>query len=299
MRIADLSRRLGAALPGGPPHDVRPLGDGEYCRAFLVNDGLVARVARHHEADAALRREACVMPALSPRLPVPVPVPRYFGGLAAGEPGFSLHDHLPGTALTRERWERLPDEPRHELARGVGAFLRGLHDVGVEVAAGCGLAEWNPADRARELRRRLAGPDGAALGPDLLGGLRRALDRLEEACAGPAPRPAILHADLSPEHVLVEEGAHELAAVIDWGDVCLGDPARDFIFLFEDWGDEFLGLALAAYRPGDPEGFLSRIYLHDLADQLRWTLDSRREGRHVDVREGVAGLEREMEAWQA
>ena len=41
--------------------------------------------------------------------------------------------------------------------------------------------------------------------------------------------PALVHADLGPEHLLVREG--RLAGVIDWGDARLGDPALDYSWL--------------------------------------------------------------------
>src|SRR6185437_14742786 len=49
--------------------------------------------------------------------------------------------------------------------------------------------------------------------------------------------PCVIHADLGPEHMLVRDG--RLAAVIDWGDACVGDPALDYSWLlsvpFPDW----------------------------------------------------------------
>src|SRR5262249_52882689 len=49
--------------------------------------------------------------------------------------------------------------------------------------------------------------------------------------------PALVHADLGPEHLLVESG--RLAGVIDWGDARIGDPALDYAWLlhgpFSDW----------------------------------------------------------------
>ena len=50
-------------------------------------------------------------------------------------------------------------------------------------------------------------------------------------------KPALLHGDLGPEHLLVRDG--RLAGVIDWGDARLGDPALDYSWLlngpFGDW----------------------------------------------------------------
>ena len=73
--------------------------------------------------------------------------------------------------------------------------------------------------------------------------------------------------------------------------MALSDPARDFILLPEDWGGDFLQLALGRYGSEDVERFVPRVHLHHLADQLRWTFQVAEEGREEEVRIGVEGLE--------
>ena len=69
----------------------------------------------------------------------------------------------------------------------------------------------------------------------------------------PPPRTVVLHGDLHARHVLVEgDGASARAtAVIDWGDVCSGDPSVDLAIAF----GSFIGRArdelLGAYGPID------------------------------------------------
>ena len=68
-------------------------------------------------------------------------------------------------------------------------------------------------------------------------------------------KPALLHADLLPEHLLVRDG--RLAGVIDWGDARVGDPALDYAWLldgpFTDWDVDpdlrrRVGLTAASHR---------------------------------------------------
>lgn len=72
----------------------------------------------------------------------------------------------------------------------------------------------------------------------------------------------------------------------------IGDPARDFIFLYEDWGADFLGRVLGGYGVDDATRFLPRVLLLYLADQLDWTLAAHDAGRMRDFDHGVAALER-------
>jgi aminoglycoside phosphotransferase (APT) family kinase protein len=56
-------------------------------------------------------------------------------------------------------------------------------------------------------------------------------------------KPALLHSDLGPEHLLVRDG--RLAGVIDWGDARLGDPALDYAWLVNGWSTFVVAQGLA------------------------------------------------------
>ncbi len=47
-------------------------------------------------------------------------------------------------------------------------------------------------------------------------------------------------ADLWPEHVLFSRTTGRLAGIIDFGDVCIGDPDYDLAFLARRLGQDFM-----------------------------------------------------------
>lgn len=83
----------------------------------------------------------------------------------------------------------------------------------------------------------------------------RLVARLEEAQSDDlfAFTPVLLHADLSPDHILVDPSTGALTGVIDWGDMATGDPALDFAGLLEDVGEGAERNALAAYGASESE----------------------------------------------
>lgn len=282
---------------------LEPLGEGDFCVAYRLNGHQVMRVPRHDEAARALRREACLLPAIAERLPVRVPVPT----LVEGEPSCTVHELIEGAALTRARWRALAEPVRVELAHALGRFLSALHALDVAHGHACGLPVVDHRAEVTALRAKLrepastpAQPSDAALPEALTADLVGCFDRYLAENASSAHPPALLHADVSLEHVLVDAGPHErpqISGIIDWGDACIGDPARDFIYLYEDWlyedwGPALFDLALEAYEPRDPQAFCRRAYTHYLADQLAWTLRAADAQRPRDVDEGVAALRR-------
>src|SRR5512145_904359 len=64
-------------------------------------------------------------------------------------------------------------------------------------------------------------------------------------------QPSLLHCDIGPGHVLYDPQTKNLTGVIDFGDIVIGDPARDFIYIYEDFGPLFLKEVLNRYAGKD------------------------------------------------
>lgn len=290
--VADLVR---GSLPDGKVHSLEYLAEGDFCEAFLLNNHQVVRVPKHEEAARSLVREACLLRRISPHLSVPVPSPKHVPGSSPGEPSFSVHDWISGTELTKEVWRTAPEAARIHLAQSVGRFLRELHHVDSSVGRSCGLEVMDHGGLVRTLEAQIRREPGSLLPGRLRARLGLHFRNYLAGGVGWSYEPRLLHADVSPGHVLVDLEGGEITGVLDWGDAAVGDPARDFIFLYEDWGGDFLDLALEGYGPEDHPGFRPRILLRYLADQLDWTLKAGEAGREEDLRHGVAALDQGLE----
>ena len=195
---------------------VTPLAAGWDNVSWRLGDDLVVRVPRRAMAVPLLRNEQRWLPVVAPRLPLPVPVPVRTGRPTATYPwAWSIVPWLDGTPADQAD---LADG--RSAAVQLAAFLRALHEPAP------GGAPRNPyrsiplGDRQPTLEARLEElatqvDDGAAWAV-----WKQAVD------APPWAGPAMwLHGDLHPGNVLVHEA--ELAAVLDFGDMCAGDPAVD------------------------------------------------------------------------
>ncbi|WP_030692891.1 aminoglycoside phosphotransferase family protein [Streptomyces globisporus] len=211
---------------------IRPVPGGWDNRLWRVGDELAVRMPRTERAPGLLRKEHRWLPVLAPLLPLPVPVP-----VRTGEP--SARFPRPWTVA---RW--VPGEPgdttpvtRGDHAAGaLAGFLRALHREAPEDAPA------NP-DRGVPLEDFTAGFEegfpllAASADPEAV---RRVW---EDALAAPAWQgpPVWLHGDLHPANVVVADGT--LAGVLDFGELCAGDPATDlsaaWVLLPEGAGPRF------------------------------------------------------------
>jgi aminoglycoside phosphotransferase (APT) family kinase protein len=195
-------------LAGLPLRRVNGGWDNEVWR---LGEELAVRLPRTERAPDLLRKEQRWLPVLAPRLPLPVPTP-----VRAGVPAARFA--WPWAVTT---W--VPGEPGDlaQVTRGghaadvLAGFLRALHrEAPAEAPPGTGRGV-PLRTLARDFDEKA---DGVTAGVRLV---------WEDAVAAPAwqgPR-RWLHGDLHPANVVVSDGAP--VGVLDFGDMCAGDPATD------------------------------------------------------------------------
>jgi aminoglycoside phosphotransferase (APT) family kinase protein len=216
--LADRPLTLGAR---GWDNQLWRLGDDLAVRLPWQTDG----------AGARLLKENRWLPVLAPLLPLPVPVPQRLGRPSARYP----HPWIVTTWVPGAPADRDPVTSSTPAADALAAFLTALHRPAPDDA---------PAGRGRggALKRKGTGftRQFAALA-DLGAAVTAVADAEQEPPPDPravraiwddavaAPRwdgpPSWLHGDLHPANVLTADG--DLSGVIDFGDLCAGDPALD------------------------------------------------------------------------
>ncbi|MGW2224304.1 phosphotransferase [Streptomyces formicae] len=205
--LAELSLRL---VDGGWDNQLWRLGEE-----------LAVRLPRTPRGPDLLRKEYAWLPALAPRLPLPVPVPVRISEPSARFPQpWTVAAWVPGEPADKTVISRTAD-----AAGALAAFLRALHEEAPAEAPAS-------ADRSVPLKSHAAGFDAAfeemTAAEFLPSGAADTLrDIWADALAAPAWEgpPLWLHGDLHPANVVVTGGT--LAGVIDFGEVCAGDPATD------------------------------------------------------------------------
>jgi aminoglycoside phosphotransferase (APT) family kinase protein len=193
---------------------LRPVDGGWDSQMWRLGDDLGVRLPRTARCPELLARERRWLPVLAPHLPLPVPVPVREGQPSATFPNlWNIVAWVPGEPADRSPIRRGP-----ELA----GFLRALHrtapaDAPVSADRGRPLTALTP--RLADWAEVLDGEPAFNVAEVVA-----AWERAVAVAAWPGP-PVWLHGDLHPANVLVTDGA--LAGVVDFGDMCAGDPATD------------------------------------------------------------------------
>jgi aminoglycoside phosphotransferase (APT) family kinase protein len=261
----------------------RLLAEGWDNAVWVVEERWAFRFPRREIAVPLVARELAVLPRLAPLLPIPVPAPQLIGAPSERFPRpFFGAQLLPGRELADVE---LSDGARDELCAPLGEFLRALHAPGVrEQADPDRRLPLDPNGRADMAVRVPRTRERFAALADLTREELRAAERIlrEAERLPPSSAHALVHGDFHVRHVLVEDG--RVSGVIDWGDVCVGDPSIDLQLAWSLLPAERRGAFLDAYGPIDEETqlrarVLAVFFCALLADYAR--------------AQGLPGLERE------
>ena len=214
-----LVRRLvGRQFPRWAGQPVVPFpSTGTVNAIFRLGDELCVRLPRVRDWAGDLDKELRWLPALAPRLPLAVPVP-----VAAGEPDtgypfrWAVYCWLEGASFDRGL---IRDE--REAARDLARFVVSLRGIDPSDAPASTRDRPLPA-RDKETRAAIASAAGMIDAAAVSAAWETALQT--PAWTG---GPAWTHGDLLPSNILARDG--RLAAVIDFGNMGIGDPAVDLI----------------------------------------------------------------------
>ena len=212
---------------------VRFLGQGWDNSVWVVDDRWTFRFPRRAIAVPGVERELTVLPRVAPLLPVRVPLPKLVGAATESFPWpFFAYRPLPGVEPADAG---LSEDERVKVGAQLGRFLRVLHAPETRAAVdpeGMLPVDFNRrADMAVRVPR--ARENLAALRELGLWRAPVAVERILGAAEKLPPSSGevvLVHGDLHLRHVLVADRA--IAAVIDWGDVCLADPCIDLMLVW-------------------------------------------------------------------
>jgi aminoglycoside phosphotransferase (APT) family kinase protein len=257
---------LESSFPELAPVSITEFASGWDNTVFLVNSAFVFRFPRRRIAVPLMETETRLLPWLSRQLTLRIPSPSHIGTPSAEYPNvFAGYPLISGRTITAMR---MPNEERRSLAAPLGKFLKELHSVSPDEARSRGASN-DPIcrlDRHHNAKAidRLSTFTEDVLPRNVHGQIRSLLDSLPTA--EQASTKTLVHGDLHGSQILVDDVTYELAGVIDWGDVHLGDPAADFA-------------AIHSLLPQDCHEAFLREY--GPVDRLSWFTAKSRAIRHT------------------
>jgi aminoglycoside phosphotransferase (APT) family kinase protein len=249
---------------------VTSFGAGWDHELFAVGDDWIFRFPKRAERVPWLEREIQINATAAAALGARVPLFERIGAASAAFPyPFVGYRRLPGVGADQARvadWSR--------LAADVGALLSELHRADFSAIPPT-PAGWE-RDSWAELREELTAEAGLVR-PLLAADLRA---RAEPYLAGRVPEPAqdgplrFIHADICPDHLIVDPDTGRLAGLIDFTDAMVGEVVHDFVGLIGIGGYDFIARVAGSYDLPLGERFTTKLEWLTRTLTLTWLAEA-------------------------
>ena len=284
------------SFPGLVVDSIDIAGEGMDNLALTVNGEYVFRFPKLEEAADKVELEAAVLPALRDSLEVRIPTPEFVGIDPRTGLTFSGYRRIEGIQLEPEVLSGLDPELQTSLTEQIARFVRQLHSFPVDEAVRLGLRVNDfHADYAGDL-----GPIGEQLFPRLSQAEREYVERLYEGYLSDPGNfdyePTVLHADLSPEHVIYDPDTRTIAGIIDFSDIVIGDPDYELSWLYANYGDRFVEAYLVFDPHPAPDRLRRKLRFFDRANTVVDALIGFHRDDPEIIEDSIAALKEQVEA---
>jgi aminoglycoside 2''-phosphotransferase len=274
-------------------HSVKPLGEGWMSKAVLVNDEWVFRFPKKRDGADDLAKEIQIMPHLSDHITLAIPQFEYVGKQKNGLP-FVGYKKLPGEILGEDAVPLLAEDVRNMIARQIAKFIDELSAFPIDQARDLGIPESDFRKDFLEAFEETKQKVYQLIDLDM----QMYISSRFEAYLGNMEyfhyEPTLIHADLSPDHYLIDPVGRMLTGLIDFGDISIGDPDYEYLYILEDCGEDFTHLVMESRGQDKIYKKLEKIKYFVTFDQVATILEGVKRGNQNWIDEGIEAIRNEM-----
>jgi aminoglycoside 2''-phosphotransferase len=249
---------------------IKKVGEGDNSKAFLVNENYIFRFPKRKDVKQQVRKEICVLPKIRSALNLQIPGFEFI----SPELHYVGYKKIEGVVLTNKIFQSLKKKEQHFLEKTIADFLHQLHSFSVEALQNCGLETMNLYEEYAENFENAK----QLIFPEISKNKREMISRLFTEYLSDENNfnftPALVHNDLSKDHVLFDTVNKEITGIIDFGDVAFGDPDYDFMYLLDEFGEDFLMEILKYYPPPNRPVSRDKIHFFSLANKIQIVLQT-------------------------
>lgn len=215
---------------------------------FEVNNEWIFRFSKETRDIRQLEIEKEFLQKFEKSSPIPVPHIEYEGK------GFIGYKKLEGVPFTAEICDKISEKQKNDVWKSIGEFLSQLHSSDFKHE---NLVEYPYGDD--DFWNDLWRPIEHQLGKKTREkALKYFTEYFEKESRNPIKK-TICHADFHPNHILFDESIQKITGIIDFGRICINDPAVDFNLIERIFGDGAIDAVLKYYKQDVLDNFRERI----------------------------------------
>ena len=238
--------------------NVEFVGEGCDSEAFLINDTYIFLFAKWEENIRQLKIVARLLPVLCKNLTAKIPDIKFVSHIR-NVGSYIGYEKLTGEPLEKEYLLSLSFEKRQPLLKGLVQFLVELHSFPIDIAKSLEVKVINFEVEYKFLYNNAI----ELIYPLVNDSTKKYLkDLFEFYLSDPTNfsySPSLIHADLSPGHILFDPMQNLITGIIDFGDIQIADPHYDFKYFLTDYGTIITTEIIELYSPCRSKTILEKV----------------------------------------
>ena len=254
-------------------------GEGMDSRSFFVNETYVFRFPKRPKVAEDLKIEIKLLPKLQKGVSLPIPQFEFIGN-RKDDLLFVGYKKIEGATLS-EVWSSAASDVREKILHSLGIFLKEIHSFPLEEAKKCDV----PLHSSRRVYKgdflKLAEDIKPILSDTVSGFIENLYKEYLSDDRNLSYEPVFLHADFGAGHIFCDPKDKRVTGIIDFGDIGIGDPDYDLMYLYGEFGWDFILQFLRHYQRSDNDlevlhQKLRLLLVHNTMDDI-WMGRDRKE----------------------
>lgn len=272
---------------------IESIGEGWRNKAYLINDRYIFRFPKEKRGAIDLEKEINVLPKINNHISISIPQFEYIG---KQDNGFSFVGYkiLNGTPMDYEVFNTLSTSSRDKLAKRVAKFIIELSTYPIDLLFNCDIPFIDYYNEFKELFEVTKVKVFPILDNDIREFIFTRFDLYLKNKENFEYTPTLLHADISLDHLIFDAESEELVGIIDFGDMVIGDPDYEYIYLLDDCGEEFARKVLEINNSKDIEKTVDKVKFLLLIDNIRLIQEGINRGNEEMIKNAVCELKKDM-----
>ena len=214
---------------------------------------------------------------------VGLPIPDF--EFISPELNFVGYQKINGHILTNKIFSSLSKSQQVGIHKTLGNFLTQIHSFPLSCLKNCGLETMNLKEEYTDNFKNAK----IEIFPFISKKKRKIISYFFKKYLGDDKNikyfPALVHNDFSKDHILIDTVNKQISGIIDFGDIAIGDPSYDFLYLLDEFGKRFLKEVFRFYYNPIQKPTFAKIQFFSLANKIQIALGNLKENNNESRKE--------------
>jgi aminoglycoside 2''-phosphotransferase len=273
------------------------LGEGFRSKAFLINDKMVFRFPKEEAGAIDTEKEIKMLPFLNKQITLNIPEFIYCGKQNNGYPfvGYLL---VQGEPMNERQFHSLSMEIKTRICDQIAEFIDQISSFNVKRARELTVHEINFYQEFLETFREVQEKCFPIINKELQDYISSRFTSYLENKNNFVYTPKLLHSDLSLDHLMFDSKKEELTGIIDFGDMRIGDPDYEYVYLLEECGEEITRYVMERRNEENIQEKLDKISFFLTANNVQLFLEGLKSNNDELTEEVITLIEYELENYE-